>query len=141
MGYFKQSRPHRKTKNYIYILNLKIKQKLSNARHHLTALSQHKVFAEPENRIKQLQQHIDDIEFRIHNHMKHLVELYSEQIIIIYEKLTAFSPSAILARGYSIVTKLGDAQVVKSVKSINPGSRLKSIWLMAILPPLQIELS
>ncbi len=108
------------------LLNLRTKQYLSKLDNRLDLLSKSWVFTKPINRIKQLQQQVDDSDFRLNQVFLRGMDQKKNSLFLLTEKLHAYSPSSIIMRGFSITTGLTDKKALKSVKNINPGDRLKT---------------
>lgn len=107
-------------------LHSSIQQRLGMLKNNFLRLSQSRVFAEPQNRIRQFQQQIDEYELRINQFILTKMKTDEHALIVLSEKLHAFSPSSVMLRGFSITTKMGDEASLKSVKQIDPGDRLKT---------------
>ncbi len=99
---------------------------MSMLKNNFLRLSQSRVFIEPQNRIRQYQQQVDECELRINQSCKNLNAKKQHQLELLTEKLHAFSPSSAMLRGFSITTKYGEKGSLKSVKDIDPGDRLKT---------------
>ncbi|MCF7886608.1 MAG: exodeoxyribonuclease VII large subunit [Candidatus Marinimicrobia bacterium] len=73
----------------------------------------------PEEYLKQYRQTIDDLERQIDRLVKEIIE---KELILVnnYQKqLKSMSPKAVLQRGYSLVYKLPDSEVVKQKDQVN----------------------
>ncbi len=91
-------------------------------------LSQSRVFIEPQNRIRQYQQQVDECELRINQSLSSVMSRRKHQLVVLSEKLHAFSPSSVMLRGFSITTKYGVEGSIKSVRQVDPGDRLKTYF-------------
>lgn len=93
-------------------------------------LLQHKlkryVFRDPSDLIQQYQQRIDELISTLDLKVRHLGEIYRERYNALIGKLQALSPLNILARGYSITFKLPEEEVIKTVRALKPGARVKT---------------
>lgn len=115
-----------KINNLQQLLTFRVKQYLSKLSNELEMLSKSWVFTQPINRIKQLQQQMDDLDFRLNQTFIRIMDQKKNRLLLLTEKLHAYSPSSIMLRGFSITTGLTAKTVLKSVKNINPGDRLKT---------------
>ncbi len=75
--------------------------------------------------IHQSYQDIDNSELHMINAMKSMLRFYTQEYEHIAIRLNDLNPQSILKRGYSMVLK--DEKVIKSVKNIEKGDRLKTI--------------
>jgi len=115
-----------KINNLQQVLTLRVKQYLSKLSNELDLLSKSWVFTQPINKIKQLQQQTDDLDFRLNQTFMRVMDQKKNKLLLLTEKLHAYSPSSIILRGFSITSELASKTVLKSVKNINPGDRLKT---------------
>jgi len=84
----------------------------------LNSLKESYILKQPLNLIVQYEQKIDDFRKDLAVRIGHLVEMRGENFKLLINKLEALSPLAILARGYSITTRLPDGVIVKDAKSL-----------------------
>jgi exodeoxyribonuclease VII large subunit len=89
---------------------------------HLSSLSQHWALREPVNILRNSAQRVDELNTRLVNNFKLLIEAKKSSIERVQELLTLFRPQAVLARGYAIVH---DAQgvIVRDSQKLSAGSQ------------------
>lgn len=108
------------------VLSSRMAQYLGWLNNRLLRLSQNRVFTEPVNRIRQFQQQVDNLESTLYQTTKQFIQLKTHQIILLTEKMHAFSPTSVLLRGFSITSIQGKEGVLKSVKDVSLNDRLKT---------------
>ena len=72
-------------------------------------------YASPERRIQSERQRVDELARRAHSSLVHRLQLQSTHVKGMQKRLTALSPHAVLARGYAVVTRKDDGNVVSRV--------------------------
>jgi len=112
-----------KINNYKIRLVQSIKQKFNQYYYRLKTISNFKFFTKPKILFEDKEQHIVDIENRMHIFIKHFLDKRFQDINLLSQKLKLLSPQNVLARGYSIVW-LGD-KILKDKKSIKLDDEIK----------------
>ena len=97
-------------------------------RKRLEAMEKHLLFRTPKERINQYRQTIDDLKRTMVTELRHLTSLHRKSVLAFAGRLEALSPLAILARGYSICTKLPEGTLVRSVEEFDVGDALKILF-------------
>ncbi len=115
-----------KIQNFEEVMNLRMRQLISIMNNKLLSLSSSWVFTEPANRIRQFQQQVDELEIRLYRNTKHFMDTIRHKVILLTEKLHAFSPTSVLLRGFSITSVVGKKGMLKSVKDVAMNERLKT---------------
>jgi exodeoxyribonuclease VII large subunit len=72
-------------------------------------------YASPDRRIQSEHQRVDELSRRIYSSLLHRVQLQSIHIKGMRKRLQALNPSAVLARGFAVVTRTDDGRVVSRV--------------------------
>jgi exodeoxyribonuclease VII large subunit len=72
-------------------------------------------YASPDRRIQSERQRVDELARRIYSSLLHRVQLQSTHIKGMRKRLQALNPSAVLARGFAVVTRKEDGSVVSRV--------------------------
>jgi exodeoxyribonuclease VII large subunit len=106
-------RLERAIEHYIEVWRLRLKQ-----------LATSHILHSPVNRLQQYQQRLDEILERLRLYSRTLIEHARRQFALIMARLDALSPEAVLARGYSIVTKPETGEVVKNAQQVNESEQL-----------------
>jgi exodeoxyribonuclease VII large subunit len=91
-------------------------------------LADHYVFKTPVNVLAQVRQRVDDSDWKLENRIK---ERFAHMGIVLKkekERLSALSPKGILKRGFSIAYDFDTKTIVKDVKSLKNGKRLKTVF-------------
>lgn len=83
-------------------------------------------FKHPRDLVRQYEQRVDELIYRINSFIGHKISFIKEKINSLKRHLNALSPVAILNRGYSITFSLPDRCVVKSFRSIKEGSEIET---------------
>lgn len=117
---------HNRIDNFEKILTVRIEQYISYLKNTVLRLTESRVFTEPSNRIKQYQQQVDELEYRVEHTIKSVLDRIKHRLVLLTEKLHAFSPSSALLRGFSITTIAGTKEVLRSVKNVKPDDRIKT---------------
>ncbi len=78
----------------------------------------------PQARIDRQRQQVDDLTQSASRAMSHRLELHRERLTGLQLRLAALNPAATLARGYAIVRRHADGQVVMRVAHVSSGDRL-----------------
>jgi exodeoxyribonuclease VII large subunit len=98
--------------------------KLAENHTHLSSLKASLRYASPERRVLSERQRVDELSRRIHSSLLHQVQLQSTHIKGMQQRLEALSPLAVLARGYSVVTRKEDGSVVSRVEQVKPNQQV-----------------
>lgn len=72
-------------------------------------------YVSPERRIQSETQRIDELSRRAHSALRHRIQLQAARVDGVSRRLQALNPASILSRGYAIVTRREDGQVVSQV--------------------------
>jgi exodeoxyribonuclease VII large subunit len=78
----------------------------------LSALVSQLRYVSPERRILSERQRVDELARRVHSSLSHHVQLQSAHIKGMQRRLEALNPNAVLARGYAVVTRKDDGNVI-----------------------------
>ena len=109
-----------KTRILSATLNLLAEQKTA-----LSSLSSQLRYLSPERRIQSERQRVDELARRAHSALYHHVQLQSAHIKGMQRRLEALNPSAVLARGYAVVTRKDDASVVSRVSQASDEMKVR----------------
>ncbi len=72
-------------------------------------------YVSPERRIQSETQRIDELSRRAHSALRHRIQLQAARVDGVSRRLQALNPASILSRGYAIVTRREDGQLVSQV--------------------------
>ena len=108
----------RMTNSFLHKVNM-LKQQLGR-------LKESYVLRQPMNLVLQMKQRLDDLAHTLVVGMDHIIKLNKEELKTVVGKLEALSPLAVLSRGYSITFKLPDAKIVRAIKALRPGDKVKT---------------
>jgi len=78
------------------------------------------------NLITQAKQQVDEFEKSLKTDLKVLLESKKQLLNLFIGKLEALNPLGVLARGYSISTKLPEGEVLKDSKTLKEGDKIKT---------------
>ena len=93
----------------------------------LNQLRESYVFKQPLNIIQQYQQRVDDLVKGAQLRVGHIIERADSSVKNILGKLSTLGPYKVLERGYSIAVKLPGKGLIKDVKRLKSGDRVKTI--------------
>lgn len=99
---------------------------LESFSHRLKYAVESYVFKEPLNRIKQYNQRIDELEYRLKTDLSHSVEIQQGRLHGIFTKLEVLNPLSILKRGYSITTKVSGKGILRQASKVKEGDLLET---------------
>jgi len=77
----------------------------------------------PLNRIQSDKQRVDELDHRLGATIQHRLQLARTQVTGLLQRMASLSPSAVLERGYAIVTN-GSGQTISSVDQVRIGEAL-----------------
>ncbi len=100
--------------------------KLDLAGHKLKALQERYAFKQPRFLIQQNFQRIDDLTKSLTQGLSHFLQRERLRLSGLLEKLKALNPTSILARGYSITTKVSDGRIIKDAKELRNKDLIKT---------------
>ena len=92
------------------MLNLLAEQKNS-----LSSLVSQLRYVSPDRRIQSERQRVDELTRRAHSSLFHHLQLQSAHVKGMQRRLEALNPNAVLARGYAVLTRKDDGQVISRV--------------------------
>ena len=100
-----------KTRLLSATLDLLAEQKTS-----LSSLVSQLRYVSPDRRIQSDRQRVDELSRRAHASLFHHIQLQSTHVRGMQRRLEALNPSAVLARGYAVVTRKADGSIVSRVE-------------------------
>ncbi len=101
-----------------------IDDRIARARRDLHLLASHRALAQPLERLRRIGQDLDVWEERAIGALERRVEKARERVARVAGHLDAVSPLAVLARGYSITTRVGEREALRSSHGVAPGDRI-----------------
>jgi exodeoxyribonuclease VII large subunit len=101
-------------------LNLLAEQKTA-----LSSLSSQLRYVSPDRRIQSERQRVDELARRAHSSLFHHLQLQTAHVRGMERRLEALSPSAVLARGYAVVTRKDDGAVVSRVSQASDEMKVR----------------
>ena len=110
---------------YQHELNFSLAEKIGDLKNRLTGLMH--TLKSPRDRLLEKQQLLDELSLGLNNHLRHALELAQERSNSLIQRLGALSPLAILGRGYSLSVLLPGEEILKDVRQIKPGDKLKTV--------------
>jgi len=93
----------------------------------LNSLTKSLQYQDPEKKINQYYQYIDEFTGRLNSRIKHKIELFKERIKKDSQRLDSLNPWAVIERGYSICRKLPHLEIVKRLKQVEIGNEIEVI--------------
>ena len=104
------------------LLTVSLDAKYTNLQTRLQAVIKNKVFKEPESIFLPKEQEIDDLSEKLFANFTNLINKKEHNLELLKNALFTLSPQGVLKRGYAIVRRVSDGQIVK--KSVT-GEHLK----------------
>ena len=101
-----------------------LNRQLKGARQHLDVLSRSPALCSPTGYLDQKRKNLQLLENRLVAAQSRTVEQKNRQFVALTAKLDAMSPLKVLTRGYAMAQTL-DGEVVRSVRQLQPGDKLK----------------
>ena len=108
-----------------YELDFSINNTISDLENKLTAFTH--MLKSPRDNLLEKQQQIDELFSGLNYNMRHALELATQRRSALIQRLEALSPLAILSRGYSLSVLMPDGAILKDVRTIKPGDKLKTV--------------
>ena len=104
------------------LLTVSLDAKYTNLQTRLQAVIKNKIFKEPDSIFLQKEQEIDDLSEKLFANFTNLINKKEHNLELLKNALFTLSPQGVLKRGYAIVRRVSDGQIVK--KSVT-GEHLK----------------
>ena len=104
------------------MLFMGLESKVNNLQTRLQAVIKNKIFKEPALIFLPKEQELDSLQEKLFNNFNNLLNKKEQSLQLLSNKLNALSPQGVLKRGYAIVRRLSDGQIVKTAVR---GERLK----------------
>ena len=82
-------------------------------------------YVSPERRILSERQHVDELARRAYSALFHQIQLQAAHIKGMQRRLEALNPSAVLARGYAVVTRREDGRIVSRVSEASEEMKVR----------------
>ncbi|MEW6535744.1 MAG: exodeoxyribonuclease VII large subunit [Candidatus Auribacterota bacterium] len=118
---------HNRINHLHNLLDMRMRNYIDRLRYKMQYLTESNVFAEPVNRIKQHSQFVDELEFRLTTAMRQSADSFKHRLVLLTEKLHAFSPSSSLLRGYSVTSVIGKEGALKSISDVSLNDTIKTL--------------
>jgi exodeoxyribonuclease VII large subunit len=97
---------------------------LSEYQSHLSTLTAALRYASPDRRIQSEHQRVDELSRRVYSSLLHHVQLQSTHVQGMWRRLEALSPLGVLGRGYAVVTRKEDGNVISRIAQARPGEQV-----------------
>jgi exodeoxyribonuclease VII large subunit len=99
---------------------------IKRERHSLEGVLASYGFRHPLDLVRQYEQRVDELRYRIHLRLTNQMNLLREKAASLMRHLEALSPLGILERGYSITFTLPERLVVKNAADVPPGKKIET---------------
>ena len=106
-------------------LDFSINGIVGDLKNRLTALTH--MLKSPRDRLLEKQQQMDELSCGLNYNMRHVLELLAERSNSLIQRLGTLSPLSILSRGYSLSMLMPQEVILKDVRQIKPGDKLKTV--------------
>ncbi|PIQ88970.1 MAG: exodeoxyribonuclease VII large subunit [Candidatus Omnitrophica bacterium CG11_big_fil_rev_8_21_14_0_20_42_13] len=110
----------------IYNMNLGMRHQLEISRHQLKNISNKIYFLSPKNLLFQTAEKLDTFNKRIANAAANILQAKEQLYIGYLHRLNALNPLSVLERGFSLSLELYSARVIKDVKGVKIGDKIKT---------------
>ena len=90
----------------------------------LSALFKSYGLRRPEGQVREYRLQLDDIVRRLAESRTRMIDERKKHILRIQNQLGALNPEAVLARGYSVTSRLSDGQMVTNASDVSPGETI-----------------
>jgi exodeoxyribonuclease VII large subunit len=107
-------------------LSTALKSRAAGARARLEALSACRAFRRPLERTQLLSRSLDELQARARRAIQRRLELARRSLDARSGQLDSLSPLGVLARGYSLTTRLDDDRLVRSGNDVSAGDRVRT---------------
>ncbi len=108
-------------------LNRAINRRMEIYQENMNSLKKTINFYNPENKINQHYQHLDEIINRMNNQMNYQIQWLNEKVNKDIQRLTALNPWAVIQRGYSICRRYPDLEIIKKIEQVESGNQIEII--------------
>ena len=95
-------------------LAVSLDAKYSNLQTRLKAIIKNKIFKEPSEIFLPKEQELDDLKERLFTNFENLINKKEHSLELLKNALLNLSPQGVLKRGYAIVRRLSDGQIIKN---------------------------
>lgn len=120
-------------------MSVSMKRQLKNARNHLTVLSDSGALQKPDAYILKKKDALYTLKKNLVTGQTSYLDKYKQRFISHAAKLDALSPLKVLTRGYAM-TQTADGQMVRSVKQVDRGERIKVLLSDGVLQTTVIDI-
>ena len=103
-----------------------LERQIGSARDSLLSLLSRPVLSRPLELVYERQQNIDSLLRILNSSGKNLFEMYKNRLSLGLSRLEALSPVKVLTRGYSVSSLLPSNMVIKSIKEVKAGDRIRT---------------
>jgi exodeoxyribonuclease VII large subunit len=105
-------------------LTLRVTERTAAARQRLHALAERRVFRKPLQRVRELEQQLDEWSERAHRAMRACLDRAYRRVASETARLDSLSPLNVLKRGYSLTWIEADRTLVRSAQDVPVGTRV-----------------
>ena len=91
----------------------------------LSSLQARLRYISPERRIQSERQRVDELTRRLHSSLFHHIQLQASHVRGMQKRLVALNPLGVLARGYAVVTRNDDGNVISRVEQAEQGKQIQ----------------
>lgn len=82
-------------------------------------------YVSPDRRIQSERQRVDELARRAHASLVHKIQLQSTHVQGMQRRLAALNPDAVMARGYSVITRKDDGRIVSRVSQASEEMKVR----------------
>jgi exodeoxyribonuclease VII large subunit len=101
-----------------------LRRQMDQAQARLVELVDRPCFRRPLERLRQEEEHVDEYRERLQRALQRRMEQHHEQLRAMSARLESLSPLNVLARGYSLTRKEGEAALLHDAGQVRPGERI-----------------
>jgi exodeoxyribonuclease VII large subunit len=112
--------------NFEQHLESAVQARLMQARSRLDAMAERRVLRRPLDMLRDWARQIDDLEMRSGRAIRHQLDRCREQVDALAGRLESLSPLAVLARGYTVTSRVDDNQLVRDSRQLQAGDLIET---------------
>lgn len=90
------------------------------------SLAQRRVFRRPLDRVRERMERIDELDVRSNRAVQQGIRRATDRLASFADRLESLSPLGVLARGYSVTTRLNDGATVRNASELSVGDRIRT---------------
>jgi exodeoxyribonuclease VII large subunit len=103
-----------------------VASRLMQARARLDALGERRVLRRPLDMLRDWARRVDELDLRAGRAVQNHLQRHRDRLAALAARLESLSPLAVLARGYTVTSRVDDRQVIRDSRRLAPGDRIET---------------